>query len=105
MNARGPLQEKTKTLKFKKNLDLRQLPIFLKGSGVVNFPVEIKSHPPNMVLTMVLLTNSHDIENRRRLVAIKRAGQLTHIELLLSKEEALVVLAVAKEIAGRREAA
>ncbi len=54
---------------------------------------------------MVLLTNSHDIENRRRSVAIKRAGQLTHIELLLSKEEALVVLAVAKEIAGRREAA
>lgn len=54
---------------------------------------------------MALLKNSYDIENRRRSVAIKGTGQLTHIEFLLSKEEALVVLAVAKEIAGRREAA
>ena len=92
-------------MKFKKDFGLRQPLIFLKRRGVVNFPVEIKSHPLNMMSSMALLKNSYDIENRRRSVAIKGTGQLTHIEFLLSKEEALVVLVVAKEIAGRREAA
>ena len=67
--------------------------------------LRIKSHPLNIMLKVALLKNSYDIENRRRSVAIKGTGQLTHIEFLLSREEALVVLAVAKEVAGRREAA
>ncbi|MDE0847083.1 MAG: hypothetical protein ACJ05G_12550 [Actinomycetota bacterium] len=54
---------------------------------------------------MALLKNSYDIESRRRSVATQGTGQLTHIEFLLSREEALVVLAIAKEVAGRREAA
>lgn len=54
---------------------------------------------------MALLKNSYDIDNRRRSVAIQGSGELTHIEFLLSREEALVVLAVAREVAGRREAA
>lgn len=70
-----------------------------------HMPVIIKSHPLNIMLKVALLKNSYDIENRRRSVAIKGTGQLTHIEFLLSREEALVVLAVAKEVAGRREAA
>ncbi len=54
---------------------------------------------------MQSLHTSHEIERKRRSVAMQSDSQLVYVNMLLSKHEALAVLAVAQEITSRRNAA
>ena len=54
---------------------------------------------------METIHTTHEIERKRRSVAMQSDGQLVHVNMLLAKHEALAVLAVAQEITNRRNAA
>ncbi len=54
---------------------------------------------------MATLHTSREIERKRRSVATQSDSQLVRVDMLLSKHEALAVLALAQEITSRRNAA
>ncbi len=54
---------------------------------------------------MDALHTTWEIERKRRSVAMQPNTQLVHVELLLTREEALNVLATAREITSRRNVA
>jgi hypothetical protein len=54
---------------------------------------------------METLHTTYEIERKRRSVAMHRGTKLVNVDLLLTREEALSVLAVAQEITSRRNAA
>jgi hypothetical protein len=54
---------------------------------------------------METLHTTHEIERKTRWVATQNDSQLVRIDMLLSKREALAVLAVAQEITSKRNAA
>jgi hypothetical protein len=58
-----------------------------------------------LTLLMTTLHTTYEIERKRRSIAMQTNTQLVHVELLLTREEALSVLAVAQEITSRRNAA
>jgi hypothetical protein len=54
---------------------------------------------------MTLLHTTYEIERKRRSVAMARNESLVRCELLLTREEALIVLSAAQEVTSRRNAA
>jgi len=58
-----------------------------------------------LTLLMETLHTTHEIERKTRWVATQNDSQLVRIDMLLSKREALAVLAVAQEITSKRNAA
>ena len=54
---------------------------------------------------MTTFHTTYEIERKRRSVAMAGDGSLVRCELLLTREEALVVLSAAQEVTSRRNAA
>ena len=63
----------------------------------------ILSHPKSSLLrTMTLLTDSHQLESKRRSVAMAAPHSLVHVEVLITREEALNGLLAMQMIVNRR---
>jgi hypothetical protein len=54
---------------------------------------------------MTLLTDSHQLESKRRSVAMAAPNSLVHVEVLLTREEALNGLLAMQMIVNRRHRA
>lgn len=64
------------------------------------------SHLKSSVLSnMTLLTDSHQLESKRRSVAMAAPNSLVHVEVLLTREEALNGLLAMQMIVNRRNRA